>query len=452
MADYFVAGAGSNTAPYDTWAKAATLLATALAAATADGDRVIIQYNDIPAADAEVAGNTTWVMAASVQLISASNDGGSAFTPTVMGATYWLGNSTAFRSVRLVSVHRCYVHGITLRTASVSASVLQIHDNTTTYDYGQITLEDCYLWQGSTSNSTGIYLGGSSTNTCHYTRCINCTFRFGHVGQSLVFRQGVHILGGSIASAGSTPTELFGGDMAQAMVENFDASLVTNTLCRDNTTTRYEIWLSNCKLGSGVTRLASQSSASQASVEMHLSNCFAGDIHYAGEHHTALGSTIVSASVYTSDGNTYDGTNRFSLLLTTTANARYGTSYISPWLEQYHSGTSAIQPSLEVCRDGSVTAYTDRQLWSEWSYQGTANQPLGVTNMTDRAALTASATNQETGVLGAGNWTGEGASAWFGRLRASGTFTPAEIGPLKARVHFGVASSTVNVCPTLRNT
>jgi hypothetical protein len=48
MADYFVASGGTNTAPYDTWEKAATSLQTALTAATTNGDRVIIQYNGVP--------------------------------------------------------------------------------------------------------------------------------------------------------------------------------------------------------------------------------------------------------------------------------------------------------------------------------------------------------------------------------------------------------------------
>ncbi len=103
MADYFVASGGSNTAPYETWAKAATSLATALAAASTAGDQVIIQYNAVPSGDAELAADTTYTLAANIQIISASNDGGSAFTPTAMG--------TANLSHR----HRCRARGNRLR-------------------------------------------------------------------------------------------------------------------------------------------------------------------------------------------------------------------------------------------------------------------------------------------------------------------------------------------------
>ena len=51
MATYFISNGGSNTSPYDTWAKAATTIQTALTAASTDGDIVVLQYNNIPTTD-----------------------------------------------------------------------------------------------------------------------------------------------------------------------------------------------------------------------------------------------------------------------------------------------------------------------------------------------------------------------------------------------------------------
>ena len=53
MALLFVASGVSNTSPYETWAKAATSLQTALTAATA-GDVVVIQRNAVPSGDKEL--------------------------------------------------------------------------------------------------------------------------------------------------------------------------------------------------------------------------------------------------------------------------------------------------------------------------------------------------------------------------------------------------------------
>jgi hypothetical protein len=59
------------------------------------------------------------------------------------------------------------------------------------------------------------------------------------------------------------------------------------------------------------------------------------------------------------------------------------------------------------------------------------------------------AANQDAGALAAGDWTGENATAWFGKL-SSGSITPAEIGPLYGRVVVGEPSLTVYFDPQIR--
>ena len=65
-------------------------------------------------------------------------------------------------------------------------------------------------------------------------------------------------------------------------------------------------------------------------------------------------------------------------------------------------------------------------------------------------ALAGAPAAQTTGDLGAGDWTGENATSWFGKLNPTSTITPAEIGMLRARVCVGVASQTVYVDPYIR--
>lgn len=121
MANYFVASGGSNTSPYDTWAKAATSLATALAAATSGADNVIIQYNAVPSADAELAADTTYTVSSGVSVIAASNDGGSAWTPTAMGTGNWIGNSTTNRGLIMSGGATAYLYGLTLRVSGTTS-------------------------------------------------------------------------------------------------------------------------------------------------------------------------------------------------------------------------------------------------------------------------------------------------------------------------------------------
>jgi hypothetical protein len=65
-------------------------------------------------------------------------------------------------------------------------------------------------------------------------------------------------------------------------------------------------------------------------------------------------------------------------------------------------------------------------------------------------ALSGTPAAQTTGALGAGDWTGENATSWFGKLHTTSTITPAEIGMLRARVCVGLASATVYVDPYIR--
>ena len=446
MADLFVAGGGSNTAPYETWAKAATTLATALAAATGDGDRVIIDNADVPAGDKEVAANTTWSAAANIQIIAATNDGGSAFTPAAMGTATWLGNSTTARIIIFDGGFSVLMYGVTIRTASTSAANMTINNS----DAGQYELDTCYLWQGSTQAGSRIFLGASSSTTNQGTRCRDVTFRFGSTSQGLTCRSAVRVIGGSVSTAGSAPDELFKSAIVRGpcYMTGVDLSHVTGTLLGNIPSGALSLTLENCKLASGVVRIAAQTNATSAN-EVIVINCDSGDNHYLGEHHNALGSTVVSASIYANDGPSYDGTNRYSLLVTSTAAARYWAPYVSPWFGAYHSGTSAITPRIEVLRDGSATAWNDDQLWGEWSYQGTTGFTLA-TLVNDRRALTASAAAQVTGTLDASGWTGENATAWFGKLTPLASITPAEIGALQARIACG-PSVTVYVDPQLRD-
>lgn len=450
MADYFVSSAGSNTSPYETWAKAATSLATALAAATTTGDRVIIQYDGVPSGDAEAAANVTHTIAGNVAVISASNDGGSSFTPTAMGATYWLGNSTTSRGIAIVGTKNAYFYGLTFRIAGSGPSNLTIGN--TAADALHFEFDNCYLWQGSSDTTTRIATGNTgngSTNT--YVRFLSCAFRFGSTGGAFALSGTVSIEGGSIASAGSAPTVLFtdpsaGFTYGTTYVEGADLSHVTGTLVGSHANRGKIHRFVNCKFGSGVTVLANQTPANKGSAIAKVFDCSSGDEHYKLEYHDAFGSLTTDVGIYANDGAQYDGTNRCSWKIVTTANCAYYTPFVSPWFDVYHSGTSAVTPSIEILRNGSTTAYQDDEVWGEWSYKGTTGSTK-TTLINDRKALEASAANQGAGV-GTSGWTGD-TGAWSGKL-VGASITPAEIGHIRGRVYVGEPSITVYVDPQTR--
>lgn len=451
MATYFCASGGSNTAPYDTWAKAATSLATALAAATASGDIVVIQYNAVPSGDAENTSDVTYTFAGNILLIAASNDGGSSWTPTAMGTANWIGNSTTNRAVLLAGAVRARTFGLTLRTAGTTVD----HITVCVTDGAHYEHENIYLWCGNTSTSARIYIGAASAGDNTFCRLINPTLRFASTSQSVGLRGGAgEIVNATVSASGSTPTTLFTcvSIMGRYKVAASDLSPVTGTLVGDASQGATHVIFDNCKLGASVTVLATQTITNRSSATVELFNCDSGDNHYKFGYFDALGEVTAVTNITATDAaaiNKYDGTNRCSWKIVTSANASYIAPFTTPWFETYHSGTSAITPSIEVLTDGSSTALKDDEIWGEWSYQGTTGFPIA-TLVNDRRALEAAAANQATSSLGAGDWSGEGGTNWYGKLAPASTITPAEIGMLRARVCVGKASQTVYVDPTVR--
>jgi hypothetical protein len=57
--------------------------------------------------------------------------------------------------------------------------------------------------------------------------------------------------------------------------------------------------------------------------------------------------------------------------------------------------------------------------------------------------------NQATGA-GAGSWTGENATAWFGKCDSGAAITPAEVGEIIGRLVVGEPSITVYLDPQIR--
>lgn len=452
MATYFVASGGSNTSPYDTWAKAATSLATALAAATSNGDVVAIQYDGVPSTDNTLAADTTYTAAANIAIISSTNSGTSTITPTAMGTANWIGNSTANRSVTFAGAYTVFMYGLTLRTAGATSDNIIISNS----DGASFYLDNCYLWSGNTATASRVTLGYASNAAQSYVNIKNSTLRFGSTSQTILLSCAGVMENCTISSDGSTVSTLFtlfsqdlGGGYFSA--SGCDFSHITGTLVGASTQLAYRMLFDNCKLGVGVVPLASQTVTNLSSFEIWLFNCSSGDEHYNIGHYNALGSTICETGIYANDGASYDGTNRLSWKIVTTADCSYYSPYVSPWIDRYHSDTSAITPYLECVRSGSSTAYNNDELWSEWSYQGTSGYPIS-TIVSDRMDLAGTPAAQTSSSKTGSDWTGENATSWFGKLSPTASITPQEIGHLRARVCVGVASSTVYVDPTIRGT
>lgn len=416
------------------WANAYTTLGAAVDVSGVNGDIIKIHKTH----QEEVAGDTSYYFTANINIVCVDKDAGDALA--TMGVGGWIGHSTLNRSINLLD-YNVYIYGVTFRVSGTTSDSIQIALNAGSYHI----LDKCYLWMGNSSASSRINLAAPAA----IAEFIDCTFRFGTTTQMLTGRGQVKIYGGSISADGAAPAKLFG--YAVSIIEGsiyeifrFDLSAFNGFVVSTQSAFR-QFYFYDCKFSSTLTLYETQ--VTNYAPEVFVFNCSSGDEHYHFAHYSVLGQTVAVTSPYANDGALYDGTNHVTWKIITSAICSEYTPYISPWIDRYHSGSSAITPSLEILRDDSTTALQDNEVWGEFSYQGTTGFPLSVF-VNDRMALLGAPANQAAGV-GLAGWTGESGTAWSGKL-VSPSITPAEIGFLRARVSVGKPSATLYVDPTIR--
>jgi hypothetical protein len=366
-------------------------------------------------------------------------------------ANQFIGNSSSNRAITLGGAYKVYVYGVAfLVTGSVNDNItISITDG------AHYELESCKLWNKTNTTGSRIVFGGTSTQNA-YAKLKNCDLWFGNTSQGILKQScEIELINCAINASGASPATLIVTGTAGSSYLSFegcDLSKVTGTLVGVQSTVPLNVWFINCELGAGVTPLATQTPANLSAGECWLYNCASGDTHYHIAHYNAFGSTTVDTGIYSNDGASPDnGATRTTWKVSGTANASYYTPYLSPWIDRYHGGTSAITPYLECLRDNSSGAvYTDDQVWSEWSYQGTSGYTLS-TIVSDRMALAGTPADQTASGKTASDWTGETGTPGLFKLQPTSTITPAEIGHLRARVCVG-GEYTVYVDPQIRGT
>jgi hypothetical protein len=356
-----------------------------------------------------------------------------------MGTGTYLGASGATSySLTLAGAFRIYFYGITFRNSGSSNTNISLN----TSDGGHFEFESCYFWLGTSNASPRITFGSGSAGANTYSHLKICTIRFGNVTQALTFSGHVEMQGGGVSSAGSAPTNLL--QAANNTQENnffgVDLSAVVGTLVASNASSAAKVSFVQCRLGAGVTPMAVQTPANKSSAKVYIIDCSAGDTHGLFGYHDALGSIVSSTGTYLTAGAAGQ-----SWQITTTANCSFGTPFVTPWINLYSASASAATYKLELLRNnGTATAYTDAQVWGEFSVKDNS----GFTNsdvFSDRQSLAAwaagtSGTAQAAGV-GTGSWTIASSNSPASFVVDSGSaITQAENGDIRARVVVGEPS------------
>lgn len=426
----YIAATGSNTAPYGTWATAATSLTTVTALMGA-GDISYVSntfsqtFNASPVI--AIAGTVT-----NPAMLISTNDTTNNPPTTVAPGALLAGGAGAYT---ITLTGHCYVYGVEFDSGTSGAAKIVI-DNPGTYT---THLESCILKVLSTAATSGsITLSGASLQNT--IRTTNCTFQLGNnASQTILNACGWTDIGGKYLHTTTQPTAVFGDSAGFGANWHIgcDFSDITTTIVGAMTYTK-QIFFEQCQLASGVTVMATQGSPAGAA-EVWMTDCAFGNVQYAFAHYNYYGNTVAQTAIYeneqgTGDGAYYDLTKDAICWTVTGVNGTLVEPYCSPWISAYNEATSPLSLSLEIARNGSATAYNNDQVWAEFMAKITTAVTLGTLDNSDRRGLVAAAAAQANSSKTISNWTGLGGTYWLGTLAPASTITPAVIGDLKARV------------------
>jgi hypothetical protein len=439
----YVSHSGSNTAPYDTWAKAATALLTATALMGA-GDTTYVDSTQAEALAATTTYTIAGTAAAPAMIICTSDLVNMPPLTRTTGATFTEGSG----AWSVVIAGTFYMYGCSF-AAGVSASVANVNVGQTAGNYQ--VFESCGLQMKSTA-AAGLF---HMSNPGARVKTINCTITLPNLANAQIQVGGEWVDEGSTVLPTTTqPTNVFGAGSASTgniFLQGTDLSAFTNALFGDNTTQTSTAILTRCKLASGVAIISSLSTG--ASKNVYLFDCAYGNIQYAFAHYNYFGNTVAQVSIYENeqaggDGAFYDLAKDPIGWTVTGVNGTWATPYVSPWIDMYTEDNTAITPRFEIARDGSTTAWNNDQVWSEWSYKGTAAVVTATLDQSDRWIGVGATAAQGNSSKVIGNWTGLSATYKLMVLQPSAAITPAVIGDMRGRVCVAGAN-TVYVNPKI---
>lgn len=416
---------GSDSDDGLSWANAHATLADAFLACAA-GDRVFVSDNHAETQGSALTLTSPGTAASPVQVICVDDAAG---PPTARATTATISTTGSFN---ITYAGMAYVYGVTFSVGDTTNLA-----NFTTATTGNWVFETCSIVLNNSHVSSRIRFG----TTSHNARLINTSLVFGSVSQGINANGQFYWDGGTLS--GTIPTTLFSQSDATShvIVRGVDLSAAASGKTLVGTAVPGGIMsFQNCKLGASVTPCAALTGNIQTIVE--LINCDSGDTNYRYQKSTLAG-VVTQETVIVRTGGASDGTTPISYKFVTTANSKHYAPLYGPWVTFWNETTgSAVTVTAEVVTD-NVTL-TDAEAWIEVEHLAT-NASSQSTTERDQLAdpIFGTPANQTTS---SETWTTTGLTTPI-KQKLSEAVTPAEKGPIRARVVLAKPSTTMYVCP-----
>lgn len=434
MAAFFYDSTGSNTAPYDTWAKSATSLAT-VAAAMAAGDTLwvgddsneVVAGSTITATFPGTSANPNFIYCvdhtkASPGTGDLKTGAAGAGSVTTTGATSTLTLAGSF-----------YCYGVFFSCASgantINFAIAQTSGNAQKY-------ENCVLKNGGTSGGN-IQIGAGTA--AGYVWLVNCTITLSAAGASIQPRSRCTIQGGSLT--GTAPTTLIASTAtgAHTFIEGFDFNTLGNhTLIGNITGVNSTFVLKDCKVPAAYTRTAALTIA--GGTEVSIIRADNGATNYIEEKYNYWGSQLIETTILRTGGAT-DGTTPITWKVTP-----LNSSWVEPFvcfpITIWNTTVGSVAVTLHATSNIAAGAFPNTDdIWIEVEGLGTSGNPQGIyannTKANNLATGSAYSTDSAT-------WAGSPAGGTFAM---TATITTTQAGPLTIYVKCAKTSTIFYVDP-----
>lgn len=433
MAAFFYDSTGSNTAPYDTWAKAATSLAT-VAAAMAAGDTLWVGDDSNESVAGVITATFPGTAAAPNFIYCVDHTKASPATGDLKTGAAGAGSVTTTGNNAITLNGSFYCYGVAFISGS---GVNTVNLNLANTGGNSQKFENCILKIGGTSGGT-IALGTGSAVS--WTMLLNCTLTVSAAG-SLVRNSGkVVVSGGSITGTPTTTLFAGGGTVGGfATYEGFDYSNLGNrTLFSNQSAGENFTLMKDCKAPATYTRQTTLTVA--GIVENCIIRADSSATAYIQEKYNYWGSQVAETSIVRSGGAT-DGTTAISWAVTP-----LNTSWVEPFvcfpISIWNSTIGAVNVTVHATSNLAAGAFPNTdEIWIEVEGPGTSGNPKGI------YATNTKANNLATGSAYSSSGASWGGSPAGGVFSMTAAITTTQVGPLTVYVKAAKTSTIFYVDP-----
>jgi hypothetical protein len=278
----------------------------------------------------------------------------------------------------------------------------------------------------------------------------NITVNSNNVNQSFKWQAGGGILrwrntSGTAAVSGTAPTNLFitgtTSHTSALFLDGLDLSaLGGNTIVSLGTGAAYmRFFVTNCKMGSA---FVWQGTSSNPGPVTELVNCDNGNTNYKNLRYDGFGANLSTETTVTMTGGATDGTTPYSHKIVSASNTNASIPFESFSILKWNSVTgSAFTATIQVLTTSTLKM---SDIWMDAEYLSDSGTPLG-SYVSTRAGLLDTTTPLSAGT---GSWNSSPGGAVT--LQMSATFTPNQVGWVRALVSIAKSSTTVWINPAFQ--